>query len=104
MYSKTYVCSARYIHWLLVERCEFDRTTNLCEQKPDGVAEKQDLKVQWGFIIQCIASVRQGGPALLLLITDIVIPGGSRFKDKEQEELKNYELFKEELKSSHYVL
>eukprot|EP00795_Rhopilema_esculentum_P009699 gene9699-biopygen2667 len=74
-YKRRHDNVARYIHWLLAEKCRFERATKWYEQKPEGVLENHKFKLLWDFMIQCDRVVEARRP-------DIVVV------DKEKKDVK----------------
>ena len=85
-YKRRHNNVARYIHWLLVEKCEFERATKWYEQKPEGVLENHQFKLLWDFMIQCDRFVQVRRPDIVVVnkktkevkIIDIAIPVDGR--------------------------
>ena len=104
-YKRRHDNVARYIHWLLAEKCGFERATKWYEQKPEGVLENCKIKLLWDFMIQCDRVVEARRPDIVVVdkekkdvkIIDIAIPGDNRVKGKEQEKIEKYQPLKEQI-------
>ena len=83
---------ARYIHWQLCDKCGWERANGWYEQKPEGVVESENFKIQWDFTAQCDWKIEARRPDIVFIdnkerevvIIDVAIPGDDRVKGKEE--------------------
>ena len=105
-YKRRHDNVARYVHWILCEKANIDRTADAWyDHKPDGVLENDEFKILWDINIQCDRIIEARRPDIIFIdkkekfckIIDIAIPGDSRVNEKEREKMEKYQLLKDEL-------
>ena len=90
---------AQAIHWDPCRKLGYDRLEKYYNHQPQPVYESINNKLLWDFIIQTDNNIEHNKPDIAVLdkiewkcpIIDVACPFDTRVKDKEKENIENYQ-------------
>ena len=105
-YKRRHDNVARYVHWQLCGKADFEQTDKWYKHTPERVLGNEGFKVLWDFNIQCDRIVETRRPDIVfvnkqakeVMIIDVAISGDARVKDKELEKIEKNQLLREEIR------
>ena len=87
------------IHWLLSKKYNLECTDKWYQHSPEPVAENEEVKILWDFMIQTDRVIEHRRPDIVVVekiggkcfIIDIAVPDDHNVQHKELEKTKKYE-------------
>ena len=87
------------IHWLLSKKYNLECTDKWYQHSPESVAENEEVKILWDFMIQTDRVIEHRRPDIVVVekiggkcfIIDIAVPGDHNVQQKELEKKTKYE-------------
>ena len=104
-YKRRHDCVARALHWDLCRMYDIQTAQKWYEHQPEGVVEKENVKILWDFNIQTDNEIQARRPDIVIhdksnkscYIIDVAIPGDARVPQKEAEKIEKYSDLRREL-------
>ena len=104
-YKRRHDCVARALHWDLCRMYDIQTAQKWYEHQPEGVVEKENVKILWDFNIQTDNEIQARRPDIVIhdksgkscYIIDVAIPGDARVPQKEAEKIEKYSDLRGEL-------
>ena len=104
-YKRRHDCVARALHWDLCRMYDIQTAQKWYEHQPEGVVEKENVKILWDFKIQTDNEIQARRPDIVIhdksnkscYIIDVAIPGDARVPQKEAEKIEKYSDLRREL-------
>ena len=104
-YKRRHDCVARALHWDLCRVYDIQTTQKWYEHQPEGVLEKENVKILWDFNIKTDNEIQARRPDIVIhdksnkscYIIDVAIPGDARVAQKEAEKIDKYSDLRREL-------
>ena len=94
------------VHWDLCRKHWLEHSDKWYEHTPEGVVEKEAVKIMWDINVQCDNVIQARRPDDIVihkekkeaLIVDIAVPVDTRIAEKELEKEEKYQDLKREIK------
>ena len=104
-YKRRHDCVARALHWDLCRMYDIQTAPKWYEHPPQGVVEKENVKILWDFNVQTDNEIQASRPDKVIhdksnkscYIIDVAIPGDARVPQKEAEKIEKYSDLRREL-------